>query len=151
MLEGQVSKNEFLRVGGFAPVQWVLGRLPRGVGHVLDERRTWPTWRTRGTNGSHKPLLGEAEYRHTARKAFVKQDCSRKVRSAILRKAAPLPGRYQEGDLVCYRISREEHHGVPSWSTVAKIIGFDGKTVWVVHKWEDSDRVRRLRFWLTRS
>ena len=37
MLEAQVSKNEFLRVGGFAPVQWVLGRLPRGVGHVLDE------------------------------------------------------------------------------------------------------------------
>ena len=32
MLEAQVSKNEFLCVGGFAPVQWVLGRLPRGVG-----------------------------------------------------------------------------------------------------------------------
>ena len=37
MLEAQVSKNEFLRVGGFSPTQWVLGRLPQGVGHILDE------------------------------------------------------------------------------------------------------------------
>ena len=29
MLESQVSKNEFLRLGGFAPVQWVLGLLGR--------------------------------------------------------------------------------------------------------------------------
>ena len=36
-LDEGVDLNEFLRVGGFAPVQWVLGRLPRGVGHVLDE------------------------------------------------------------------------------------------------------------------
>ena len=61
----------------------------------------------------------------------MKQDCSRRVRSAILRSAAPLPGRYQAGDLVCYRIARE---GNASWSTVAKIIGFDHKTVWVVHQ-----------------
>ena len=37
MLEAQVVKNEFMRIGGFSPTQWALGRLPRRVGHVLDE------------------------------------------------------------------------------------------------------------------
>ncbi|CAE7397392.1 unnamed protein product, partial [Symbiodinium necroappetens] len=37
MLAAQVVKNEFIRVGGFSPTQWALGRLPRRVGHVLDE------------------------------------------------------------------------------------------------------------------
>ncbi|CAE7418365.1 GIP [Symbiodinium sp. CCMP2592] len=134
MLEGQVSKNEFLRVGGFAPVQWVLGRLPRGVGHVLDEDELGQLGVLSARMDPTTAFGRRAEFRHTARKAFVKQDCSRRVRSAILRKAAPLPGRYQAGDLVCYRISREEHHGVPSWSAVAKVIGVDGKTVWVVHQ-----------------
>ena len=112
----------------------VLGRLPRGVGHVLDEEELGQLGVLAARMDPTTAFGRRAEYRHTARKAFVKQDCSRRVRSAILRKAAPLPGRYQAGDLVCYRISREEHHGVPSWSTVAKIIGFDGKTVWVVHQ-----------------
>ena len=131
MLEAQVSKNEFLRVGGFAPVQWVLGRLPRGVGHILDEEELGQLGVLAGMQDPSSAFGRRAEFRHTARKAYVKQDCSRRVRSAILRKAAPLPGRYQAGDLVCYRISRE---GNASWSTVAKIIGFDHKTVWVVHQ-----------------
>ena len=131
MLEAQVSKNEFLRVGGFAPVQWVLGRLPRGVGHVLDEEELGQLGVLAGMQDPSSAFGRRAEFRHTARKAYVKQDCSRRVRSAILRRAAPLPGRYQAGDLVCYRISRE---GNASWSTVAKIIGFDHKTVWVVHQ-----------------
>ena len=62
------------------------------------------------------------------------EDCSRRVRKTVLRKSAPLPGKYQAGDLVCYRISRDEHSGVSTWSTVSKIIGFDNKTVWVVHQ-----------------
>ena len=131
MLEAQVSKNAFLRIGGFAPVQWVLGRLPRGVGHVLDEEELGQLGVLAGMQDPSSAFGRRAEFRHTARKAYVKQDCSRRVRSAILRRAAPLPGRYQAGDLVCYRISRE---GNASWSTVAKIIGFDHKTVWVVHQ-----------------
>ena len=31
------EKNEYLRRGGFSPSQWVLGRAPRGVGHMLDD------------------------------------------------------------------------------------------------------------------
>ena len=37
MMECCDAKNNLVRVGGFAPSQWALGRLPRGVGRVLDE------------------------------------------------------------------------------------------------------------------
>ena len=30
-------KNEFVRQGGIAPSQWVLGKFPGGVGHMLEE------------------------------------------------------------------------------------------------------------------
>ena len=134
MLEAQVAKNEFMRVGGFSPTQWVLGRLPRGVGHVLDEEELGQLGVLSGRLDATTAFGRQAEFRHTARKAFVHEDCSRRVRKTILRKSAPLPGRYQAGDLVCYRISRNEHSGVSTWSTVSKIIGFDNKTVWVVHQ-----------------
>ncbi|CAE7258466.1 unnamed protein product [Symbiodinium natans] len=73
------------------------------------------------------------EYRHTARRAYVQADTSRRARAAVLRKSGPLPGKYSAGDLVCYRIERDSS-GVPSWSGVSRIIGFDGKTVWVTHR-----------------
>ena len=31
------AKNELVRQGGIAPSQWVLGKFPRGVGHMLEE------------------------------------------------------------------------------------------------------------------
>ena len=33
----QMEKNEAVKRGGFSPSQWVLGKAPRGVGHLLDE------------------------------------------------------------------------------------------------------------------
>ncbi|CAE7211787.1 RE1 [Symbiodinium sp. CCMP2592] len=111
MLEAQVAKNEFMRVGGFSPTQWVLGRLPRGVGHVLDEEELGQLGVLSGRSDATTAFGRQAEFRHTARKAFVHEDCSRRVRKTVLRKAAPLPGKYQAGDLVCYRIARDEHSG----------------------------------------
>ena len=37
MADSLSEKNEYMRRGGFSPSQWVLGRAPRGVGHMLDE------------------------------------------------------------------------------------------------------------------
>ena len=37
MTECQVANNEFILHGGFSLSQWVLGRQPRGIGHLLDE------------------------------------------------------------------------------------------------------------------
>ena len=85
-----------------------------------------------------------AKYRLTARKGYVKQDCSARARRAMLRRAAPIPGPYQSGDLVCFRREQRRPDGAegratqrnmePSqaWSTPARIIGFEGKTVWVI-------------------
>ena len=68
------------------------------------------------------------QLRTAARKAFVKEDCGRRVARAVLRKAAPLPGDYCAGDLVCYQRADE------GWSTACRIIGFDGgKGVRLLH------------------
>ena len=96
MLEAQVAKNEFMRVGGFSPTQWVLGRLPRGVGHVLDEEELGQLGVLSGRLDARTAFGRQAEFRHTA----VHEDCSRRVSKTVLRKSAPLPGKYQAGDLV---------------------------------------------------
>ena len=111
---------------GLAP-HWVLGRLPRGAGHILDEEELGQLGVLSGLQDASTAFGRKAEVWHTARKAFVHEDCSSRVRKIVLRKSAPLPERHQAGDLVCYRISRNEHTGVTTWSTVSKIIGFDNK------------------------
>ena len=86
-----------------------------------------------------------ATYRLSARKGYVKQDCSLRAAKAMLRKAAPLPALYRAGDLVCFRREQrrrdrtsarraEQRNLEPSsvWSTPSRIIGFEGKTVWVL-------------------
>ena len=44
-----------------------------------------------------------AELRASARRAFRREDFGRRVARAVLRKAAPLVGKYATGDIVCYR------------------------------------------------
>lgn len=57
--------------------------------------------------------------RFAARKAFVHEDCSRRSRAAVLRKAAPIhTSYYQVGDR----------------SSAARIIGFEDKTAWLIHQ-----------------
>ena len=133
MTECQVAKNEFVRHGGFSPSQWVLGRQPRGIGHLLDEDELGQLGVLSGAMDPSTAFGRSIEYRHTARRAYVQADTSRRARAAVLRKSGPLPGKYSAGDLVCYRIERDSS-GVPSWSGVSRIIGFDGKTVWVTHR-----------------
>ena len=74
MLECQTSKNEFIRVGGFSPSQWVLGRLPRGVGTLLDEEELGQLGVLSRRMDATTAFGRKAELRHSARKAFVKED-----------------------------------------------------------------------------
>ena len=70
-----------------------------------------------------------AKIREKARKAFVGADMSSRVRRAILRKSAPISKEYGVGDLVCFPTDQL------GWSSVSRIIGFDGaKVVWVLCK-----------------
>ena len=53
----------------------------------------------------------QSRYRATAREAFVRWDCGERVRRAALRRAAPMVGSYQVGDVVSYS-SAEKHEQV---------------------------------------
>ena len=72
-VESITAKNEVLRKGGFSTSQWVLGKFPRGVGHILDEEELGRL----GVLENQSDPAGEfgirAEYRLTARKAYVKE------------------------------------------------------------------------------
>ena len=54
----------------------------------------------------------ESRYGAKAREAFVRWDCGERVRRAALRRAAPVVGYYQVGDIVSYcREARAGEHG----------------------------------------
>ena len=130
------EKNDYIRHGGFSPSQWVLGRKPRAVANLLDEDEFADLGAIAASMDGATAFGYQTAVRHEARKALVHQDCHRRVKSALLRNAAPLPGKYAAGDLVCYRINRVQGQAgrvEPQWSSVSRIIGFDNKTVWVVH------------------
>ena len=63
--------------------------------------------------------------RAKAREAFVRWDCGERVRRAALRKAAPVVGSYQVGDIVLFfREARAGEHGL-QWSVGSRLIGFE--------------------------
>ena len=131
------EKNDYIRHGGFSPSQWVIGKRPRGIAELLDEDEFANLGSIQSSLDGATAFGRIAEIRHRARKALVHQDCSHRVKSSLLRKSAPLPGKYSAGDLVCYRINRvqgQAGRAEPQWSSVCKIIGFDNKTLWVVHE-----------------
>ena len=128
--EVQNSKNEFVKIGGFSPHQWVLGKAPRGVGLMLDDEELGHLGTLENQLDPGLEFGLKSEYRTTARKAFVKEDCSRRVAAATLRKSAPLPGNYQAGDFVCFRREQSKSKAPGyEWSPVSRTLGFDGKGV----------------------
>ena len=67
----------------------------------------------------------QSRFRAKAREAFVRWDCGERVRRAALRKAAPVVGSYQVGDIVSYcREARAGEHGLQK-SVGSRLIGFD--------------------------
>ena len=123
--------NDGSRKGGFSPSQWVLGKYPRSIGDTFDNEE----WADLGC--INEKIDAESAFhkltvmRLACKRAFAEVDCSTRIASLTLRKAAPLPGKYSVGDLICFR--REAGAATPEqrWSTVTRIIGFDGpKVVW---------------------
>ena len=67
----------------------------------------------------------QSHYRAEAREAFVRGDCGERVRRAALRKAAPVVGSYQVGDIVSScREARAGEHG-KQWSVGSRLIVFE--------------------------
>ena len=129
-----MNKNNRMTNGGYTPSQWVIGRTPRTPGSLLDEEEFADLGVLELQNDPETLFARKAKMRYASMEAFVKQDCSKRIRAALLQKAAPIPARYQQGDLVCYLRQQESQlHRTDHWSTVARVIGFEGKVVWVLH------------------
>ena len=86
-----ITKNSMSRVKGFAPAQWVLGRLPREPGTVFEE----DSWADLGSLQMASDGANEfgriARIREKARKAFVRADMSPRVLLEILRASGAKP------------------------------------------------------------
>ena len=76
-------KNQMMRNGGLVPCQWVLGKFPRGTGHLLVEEEWGQLGVVQGMMDSTTEFGLRSQYRLESRKKLVEQDCSR--RPAALR------------------------------------------------------------------
>ena len=121
------TKNSQSRIKGFTPTQWVFGKLPKEPGMATDEKMDLGV--LEALADERREFAQVMEIRETARKAFVREDLSRRVAKAILRKAAPVSKEYGVGDLVCFKTDQS------GWSTASRVIGFEGpKVVWLIHQ-----------------
>ena len=145
------ATNELVRQGGIAPSQWVLGKFPRGVGHMLEEEELGQLGVLEHQTDSATEFGIRARWRLESMKAFVQQDCSARVARARLRQSGPIDMEFKAGDLIMYRKAEG-----PRWHGPGRIIGFDHKVLWTLHQgppweWLQEERDRRTcqRFWLT--
>ena len=80
-------KNELVRQGGIAPSLWVLGKFPRGVGHMLEEEELGQLGVLEHQTDSATEFGMRAKWRLESMKAFVRQDCSARLARARLRQS----------------------------------------------------------------
>ena len=90
--EAVSTKNNLSRNGGFSPSQWVFVTLPRGPGDQFDEQEFADLGPLQAQLEPGTAFARRAELRASARRAFKREDCGRRVARAVLRKAAPLVG-----------------------------------------------------------
>ena len=108
--------------GGFAPAQWVLSRLPRNPAAMCDGDECLDMGALQAHADGPTTIGVQSHYRAKAREAFVRWDCGERVRRAALRKAAPVVGSCQVGDVVSYcREARAGEHGL-QWSVGSRLI-----------------------------
>ena len=127
LAESLICKNTNSRVKGFTPAQWVYGKLPRESASIASEDLDIGVLQS-AQDGSHE-FARQMDIREAARISFIKEDMSKRVARALLRKAAPVLKDYAVGDLVCFKTDQS------GWTTACRIIGFEGaKLVWVIHQ-----------------
>ena len=73
---------------------------------MLDEEELGHLGVLEGMTEGETDFALRAKYRLTARRGYVKQDCSLRSARAMLRKSAPIPSDYRAGDLVRFRRER---------------------------------------------
>ena len=95
-------KNELVRQGGIASSQWVLGKFPRGVGHMLEEEELGQLGVLEHQTDIATEFGLRAKWRLESMKAFVRQDCSARLTRARLRQSGPINVEFKAGDLIMY-------------------------------------------------
>ena len=113
----------------FPPSQWVLGKFPRNPGsiHTEDEFADLGVISEQlDPDAAFQQLI---RIRQACRGAFAAEDCSQRVARALVRKAAPLRGKYSVGDLVEFKRVQGARTDEEKWSPATRIIGFDGDNV----------------------
>ena len=95
--------NDGVRKGGFAASQWVLGKFPRSPGDIFNEDEFADLGCVTEKVDGESAFYRLTQVRLACKKAFAEADCSQKNASITLRKAAPAPGEYAVGDLICFK------------------------------------------------
>ena len=76
------TRNDMARVGGFAPSQWVFGKLPRrGAGEQFDAEGWADFGAVQERVSGQTEFAKIAAYRQEAKEAFVKVDSSSRISS----------------------------------------------------------------------
>ena len=103
--------------------QWVLSRLPRNLATVGDEDECLDVGALQAhADGPTTSVVNHVTVRGHVKRSYV--GTGERVRRTALRKAAPVAGSYQVGDVVSYcREARAGEHGL-QWS-VGSRLGFE--------------------------
>ncbi|CAE7485137.1 RE2 [Symbiodinium sp. CCMP2592] len=128
------TKNSSFVHAGFAPSQWVLGRIPYDGTSLVQES-------AQEQLGTHQAIVDQEDQfgknlliRQWAKEAYVYVDASQRVRRAMLRQSHPVRGPYHAGDLVSY-------HRRGKWHGPARVLGPEGRSsLWIVHETVTWDR-----------
>ena len=103
----------------------VLSRLPRSPATMGDEDECLDVGALQAHAAGPTDFGVQSRYRGKTREAFVRWDCGERVRRAALRKAAPVVGSYQVGDIVSYcKEPRAGEHGL-QWRVGSRSVGFE--------------------------
>ncbi|CAK0856476.1 unnamed protein product, partial [Prorocentrum cordatum] len=127
--ETNKAENSTMRRGGFAPVQWVLGRDVRIPGSLVDpvEASRLETHEAILTPGS--VMAKQVALRDAARKAYIEVDSDDRMRRAMLAHSRPMRGPWPPGSLVHFyrkqRPAKNQHPAVGRWHGICRVIGQD--------------------------
>ena len=109
--------NDGVRKGGFAASQWVLGKYPRSLGDMFNEDEFADLGCISEKVDGESAFQALTQMRLACKKAFAETDCSARGADIPLRKAAPLPGDYAVGDLICFKREQGSTTAEDLWSS----------------------------------
>lgn len=117
--------NEMSRLGGFVPCYRTLRRSPRHPASLADEDAQAHVGAIQGNVDGPAEFVIQASYKQQAREAYTGFDVGHRIARATLRKAAPVLGKYEVGDIVSF--CRRPRNGVRGifWIIGCRIVGFE--------------------------